>query len=55
MAPPQTRISTLAEKMMENDGDGLYYYRNRYYSPNLQRFPSEDPMEMLGSGPNLYA
>src|SRR4030042_6229617 len=29
----------------ENDGTGLYYYRARYYSPELQRFISEDPLE----------
>ena len=28
----------------ENDGTGLYYYRARYYSPTLQRFVSEDPL-----------
>ncbi|OGW55567.1 MAG: hypothetical protein A2Y81_05590 [Nitrospirae bacterium RBG_13_43_8] len=28
----------------ENDGTGLYYYRARYYSPELQRFISEDPL-----------
>ncbi|MEK7747562.1 MAG: RHS repeat-associated core domain-containing protein [Nitrospirota bacterium] len=28
----------------ENDGTGLYYYRARYYSPKLQRFISEDPI-----------
>ncbi len=39
----------------ENDGTGVYYYRARYYSPTLQRFMSEDPLGMLGSGPNLYA
>jgi RHS repeat-associated protein len=39
----------------ENDGLGIYFYRARYYSPTLQRFISEDPTEMLGSGPNLYA
>ena len=27
----------------ENDGTGLYYHRMRYYSPQLQRFVSEDP------------
>lgn len=37
----------------ENDGD-LYYYRNRYYSPNLRRFVSEDPIGFAG-GSNLYA
>ncbi len=38
----------------ENDWTGLDYYRARYYSPNLQRFVSEDP---IGFGPgqeNLY-
>lgn len=28
----------------ENDNTGLYYYRARYYSPELQRFISEDPI-----------
>jgi len=28
----------------ENDRTGLYYYRARYYSPELQRFISEDPI-----------
>lgn len=38
----------------ENDGTGLYYYRARYYSPELQRFISEDPIA-LGSGDiNFY-
>ena len=38
----------------ENDGMGLYYYRARYYSPNLQRFVSEDPIGIDG-GVNFYA
>ena len=38
----------------ENDGTGLYYYRARYYSPELQRFISEDPIGLSG-GINLYA
>ncbi|MBI4690152.1 MAG: hypothetical protein HY754_07785 [Nitrospirae bacterium] len=28
----------------ENDNTGLYYYRARYYSPELHRFISEDPI-----------
>lgn len=32
----------------ENDGTGLYYYRARYYSPELHRFISEDPIGLLG-------
>lgn len=39
----------------ENDGTGVYFYRARYYNPTLQRFISEDPIGMAGSGPNLYA
>jgi RHS repeat-associated protein len=39
----------------ENDGTGLYFYRARYYSPTLQRFISEDPAGLAGSGVNLYA
>jgi len=38
----------------ENDGTGLYYYRARYYSPELQRFISEDPIGFAG-GINFYA
>jgi RHS repeat-associated protein len=37
----------------ENDGTGLYFYRARFYSPAVQRFVSEDPIEFLG-GLNLY-
>jgi RHS repeat-associated protein len=39
----------------ENEGNGLYFYRARYYSPLLGRFINEDPMGFAGSGPNLYA
>jgi len=36
-----------------DDESGLYYYRNRYYSPNLGRFITRDPMYYAG-GVNLY-
>jgi RHS repeat-associated protein len=39
----------------ENDGGGLYYYRARYYSPELGRFISEDPLGFGGGDANLYA
>jgi RHS repeat-associated protein len=39
----------------ENDGTGLYYYRNRYYSPAFQRFVAEDPIGFSGGDLNLYA
>jgi RHS repeat-associated protein len=39
----------------ENELNGLYFYRNRYYSPVLHRFVNQDPMGFAGSGPNLYA
>jgi RHS repeat-associated protein len=39
----------------ENDGaSGLYYYRNRYYSPALQRFISPDPLGW-SAGANFYS
>jgi RHS repeat-associated protein len=38
----------------ENDGPGLYYYRARYYHPQLQRFISEDPIEFDGGDVDLY-
>ncbi len=39
----------------ENDGNGLYYYRARYYSPVLGRFISEDPLGLRGGSLNFYA
>jgi RHS repeat-associated protein len=39
----------------ENDGTGLYQYRNRFYHPGLQRFISEDPLEFGGGDYNLYS
>jgi RHS repeat-associated protein len=39
----------------ENDGNGLYYYRARYYNETLGRFISEDPAGFAGSGPDLYS
>ena len=38
----------------ENDGTGLYYYRNRYYSPSLRRFISRDPLREA-AGENEYS
>ena len=38
----------------ENDGNGLYYYRARYYNPSIGRFISEDPIGFRG-GINFYA
>ena len=38
----------------ENDGAGLYFYRARFYSAQLQRFVSEDPLGSDG-GLNLFA
>lgn len=44
----------------ENDAtslsqSSLYYLRNRYYSPTLQRFISPDPLRFGGGDVNLYA
>jgi RHS repeat-associated protein len=36
----------------ENEGNGLYFYRARYYSPLLGRFVNEDPAE---DGLNFYS
>jgi RHS repeat-associated protein len=39
----------------ENDGNGLYYYRARYYNPLVGRFISEDPLKFGGDDVNFYA
>jgi RHS repeat-associated protein len=39
----------------ENESNGLYFYRARYYSPLFGRFISEDPLGFGGSGVNFYA
>jgi RHS repeat-associated protein len=39
----------------ESEGNGLYFYRARYYSPLLGKFISQDPLGFAGSGPNFYA
>ncbi len=40
----------------ENDGaTGIYYYRARYYSPEMGRFISEDPIGLAGGDVNLFA
>jgi RHS repeat-associated protein len=38
----------------ENDGNGQYYYRARYYSPSLHRFVSQDPRGFTAGSTNLY-
>jgi RHS repeat-associated protein len=39
----------------EDDGNGYYFYRARYYSPDQKRFISEDPLGFAGGDTNLYA
>lgn len=39
----------------EDEGNGLYYYRARYYNPLLGRFISQDPLGFAGGSLNLYA
>jgi RHS repeat-associated protein len=34
---------------------GMYFYKNRAYSPTLGRFLQTDPIGYGGDGPNLYA
>ena len=38
----------------ENEGNGLYFYRARYYSPLLGRFINEDPLGFTGGDFDLY-
>jgi RHS repeat-associated protein len=39
----------------ENDSDGLYFFRARYYHPVFSRFVAEDPLGMAAGDPDLYA
>jgi len=39
----------------ENDGNGLYFMKARYYSPALHRFISEDPIGFRGRNINLHS
>ena len=39
----------------ENDSDGLYFYRARYFQPVFGRFVSEDPLGFGGGDSDLYA
>jgi RHS repeat-associated protein len=39
----------------ENDGEGLYYYRTRYYTPALHRFLAEDQLGLDGGDLNFYS
>jgi RHS repeat-associated protein len=39
----------------ENDGNGLYYYRNRYYLSGCMRFISEDPIGWASGQTSGYA
>jgi len=53
------RTSALGNPLLftgrEFDADtGLYYYRNRFYAPDLGRFVSVDPIGYSGDGLNLY-
>jgi RHS repeat-associated protein len=38
----------------ENDGNGLYYYRARFYNNQTGRFISEDPIGFAGLDTNFY-
>jgi RHS repeat-associated protein len=54
-ASGQSNANTLQYAGRENEGNGLYFYRGRYYQSQLGRFISQDPAGSLGSGMNLYA
>jgi RHS repeat-associated protein len=51
-SPPDLAQSTTLDN--SSDGTSLYYYRARYYHPQLQRFISEDPIGFAGGDVNLY-
>jgi RHS repeat-associated protein len=50
-----TTTNTIGFTAREIDGTGLYYYRMRYYHPQLARFISEDPLQLFAGDVNFYA
>jgi RHS repeat-associated protein len=44
----------VGEAGVMDEGSGLYFMRNRWYSPALGRFVQQDPIGLIG-GTNLYA
>ena len=51
--PPGWRATTRFSSPGANDGNGLYFYRARYYSPGLQFFIESDQRGFGGGDANL--
>lgn len=54
IATGETSENSFGYTARENDGTGLLHYRFRYYSHDMQRFISEDPIRLRG-GINFYS
>src|SRR5262249_11398105 len=50
-----TSASTYQYTGRENDGDGLYYSRARYYNYEIGRFIAQDPLGYKAGDTNLYS
>ena len=50
---PDSTNNPIQYTSRENDGTGLYFYRNRYYDAVLKRFVSSDPIGLAG-GTNTF-
>ncbi len=51
------RVEVLAYDHTAREWDaetGMYYYRARYYAPNVKRFTSEDPIRFASGDTNWY-
>ncbi len=48
-------VSTRLATVQSDSETSLWFYRARYYNPQLQRFISEDPIGYGGGNSNLYA
>lgn len=53
LSPTKNALMFQGRQLDFEEGSGLYYFRNRYYSPSLGRFVSRDPKGIWGDAGQL--